>query len=165
MQTDLRCFNHDPHSSRSQGLCDCYGNLFRKALLNCGRDKELSESDTNRQLEAFAVSRIFEILKARLGWGWRATTFHQCACSAAQATGHPCSLPSHAVQAPKGTEEALALQRHWRAQIRMATVSYVCTKTDRILTTSTPCTESKIKEYTACNRINKGAIIQLLYCS
>lgn len=108
MQTDLRCFNHDPHSSRSQGLYDCYGNLFRKALLNCGCDKELSESDTNRQLEAFAVSRIFEILKARLWWGWRATTFHQCACSAAQATGRPCSLPSPAVQAPKGTEEAPA---------------------------------------------------------
>lgn len=61
--TDLRCFNHDPDSSRSQGFCDGYGNLFSKALLNCGCDKELGLSVSHKQLNVFAVSRIYKNLK------------------------------------------------------------------------------------------------------
>lgn len=145
MQTDLRCFNHDPHSSRSQGLCDCYGNLFRKALLNCGCDKELSESDLNRQLEAFAVSRIFEILKARLWWGWRATTFHQCACSAAQAPGHPCLLPrcSTGAKGNWGSSWPASATGGRRLEWRLSLRAHKDRQNP--LTTSTPRTESKIK--------------------
>lgn len=61
--TDLRCFNHDPDSSRSQGFCDCYGNLFRQALLNCGCGKELSLGVWHKELNVFAVSRIYKNLK------------------------------------------------------------------------------------------------------
>lgn len=38
---DLRGFHHHPDSSRPQGFCDGYGNLFRQPLLNCGGDKRL----------------------------------------------------------------------------------------------------------------------------
>ncbi|KAL0602431.1 hypothetical protein AAY473_028630 [Plecturocebus cupreus] len=52
---DLRCFNHYPDSSRPQGFRDCYSNLFRKALLNCGCDKELSLRTGSRSVAQAGV--------------------------------------------------------------------------------------------------------------
>lgn len=67
--TDLRCFNHDPDSSRPQGFRDCYGNLLRKALLNCGCDRELSLSVSHKELNVFAVSRTYKNLKMQTSEG------------------------------------------------------------------------------------------------
>lgn len=146
--TDLRCFNHDPDSSRSQGFCDCYSNLFRKALLNCGCDKELSLSVSHKQLNISAVSRICKNLKMQTSERWKAETQQLLPVGFVCCLGHrrPRPIPGPQYRCWRELRKPGALQHPWRGWIRAATVSRVCSKTNRILITSTSTEESRANE-------------------